>query len=80
MTTFARNDRSILGRWWWTVDRWTLGAIGLLIAIGMMMSLAASPAVATRIRLDSFSLVLHLAAGRVVTVPWTWIVMPDLKP
>jgi hypothetical protein len=23
-------------------------------------------------RLDSFSLVLHLAAGRVVTVPWTW--------
>jgi cell division protein FtsW len=59
MTTFARNDRSILGRWWWTVDRWTLGAVALLIAIGMMMSLAASPAVATRIRLDSFSLVRH---------------------
>ncbi|MFZ5790719.1 MAG: putative lipid II flippase FtsW [Pseudomonadota bacterium] len=59
MTTFARTDRSILGRWWWTVDRWTLAAVGLLIAIGMMMSVAASPAVATRIRLDSFTLAKH---------------------
>lgn len=59
MTTFARTDRSILGRWWWTVDRWTLAAVGLLVAIGMMMSLAASPAVATRIELDTFTLVRH---------------------
>lgn len=59
MTTFARTDRSILGRWWWTVDRWALAAVGLLVAIGMMMSLAASPAVATRIELDTFTLVRH---------------------
>ena len=25
--TFARTDTSLLGRWWWTVDRWTLGAV-----------------------------------------------------
>lgn len=55
----ARTDRSILGRWWWTVDRWTLTAIAMLIAIGAFMTLAASPAVATRIRLDSFSLIKH---------------------
>ncbi|MGD9741722.1 MAG: FtsW/RodA/SpoVE family cell cycle protein [Dongiaceae bacterium] len=59
MTSFARNDRSLLGRWWWTVDRWTLATIGLLIGIGAMMILAASPAVANRINLDSFSLARH---------------------
>ncbi len=24
MTNFTRADRSVVGRWWWTVDRWTL--------------------------------------------------------
>lgn len=54
MTVFARADTSILGRWWWTVDRWTLTAIGALIAFGIIMALAASPAVAERIGLDYF--------------------------
>ena len=54
MTVFARSDTSILGRWWWTVDRWTLTAIGALIAFGIIMALAASPAVAERIGLDYF--------------------------
>ena len=54
MTVFARADTSILGRWWWTIDRWTLTAIGALIAFGIIMALAASPAVAERIGLDYF--------------------------
>jgi cell division protein FtsW len=49
MPTLSRADNSLLGRWWWTVDRWTLGAIGLLIGFGYIMMLAASPAVAERI-------------------------------
>ncbi|WP_169542814.1 putative lipid II flippase FtsW [Sneathiella aquimaris] len=57
MTTFTRLDRSVVGRWWWTVDRWTLLAVGLLLAMGGMMVLAASPAVAERIGLDSFHFV-----------------------
>ena len=24
---FSRADTSVLGRWWWTVDRWTLAAL-----------------------------------------------------
>eukprot|EP01035_Chromulina_nebulosa_P058596 gene58596-80241_t len=28
---FPRSDRSQLGVWWWTVDRWMLGVIGVLI-------------------------------------------------
>jgi len=45
----SRTDTSTLGRWWWSVDRWTLGALLALIAIGYVMMLAASPAVAQRI-------------------------------
>jgi cell division protein FtsW len=49
MPSLSRADNSMLGRWWWSVDRWTLGAIGTLIGFGYIMMLAASPAVAERI-------------------------------
>jgi cell division protein FtsW len=49
MANFSRADTSLLGRWWWSVDRWTLGAVGMLIGFGYIMMLAASPAVAERI-------------------------------
>ncbi|MBI3452684.1 MAG: cell division protein FtsW [Rhodospirillales bacterium] len=52
--TFARADTSILGRWWWTVDRWTLAALACLIGFGAVLAMAATPAVATRIGLDPF--------------------------
>jgi cell division protein FtsW len=54
MSAFDRSDNSIVGRWWWTVDRWTVAALVLLAAFGVFMALAASPAVAERIGLDSF--------------------------
>lgn len=54
MTVFARSDTSLLGQWWWTIDRWTLTALGALIGFGVIMALAASPAVAERIGLDYF--------------------------
>ncbi len=53
MTTFSRVDTSVVGRWWWTVDRGILLAIALLITIGTILGLAASPAVANRLGLDS---------------------------
>jgi cell division protein FtsW len=68
----SRADNSILGRWWWTVDRWTLGAVGVLIGFGYVMMLAASPAVAERIgsSRDIFILkqVLFLAAAGAIVV------------
>ncbi len=54
MSSFTRTDMSIAGQWWWTVDRWILGAIGLLMVGGSLLSLAASPAVAERINADSY--------------------------
>ena len=54
---FTRTDTSVIARWWWTVDRWSIAAIAALIAIGAMMTLAASPAIATRIGTDNFHFV-----------------------
>ncbi|WP_455372161.1 FtsW/RodA/SpoVE family cell cycle protein [Limibacillus halophilus] len=65
MTSFARTDTSVLGRWWWTVDRWTLLALGILIAFGMILTLAASPAAGGRIGLEGF----HLAKRQLVLIP-----------
>ncbi len=46
MAFIARTDRSVLGRWWWTVDRWTIVGLVLLTTFGLLLSLAASPPVA----------------------------------
>jgi cell division protein FtsW len=46
MASFARTDTSLLGQWWWTVDRWMLASVIALMAIGALLILAASPAVA----------------------------------
>jgi cell division protein FtsW len=54
MITVDRTDSSIIGRWWWTVDRWLLLALGILVGIGAILILAASPAVAERINLGEF--------------------------
>lgn len=68
----SRADTSILGRWWWTVDRWTLFAVLSLIGFGYVLVLAASPAVAQRIgeMRDIFILkqVVFLAVGGVIVV------------
>ncbi len=57
MTTFTRLDRSVVGRWWWTVDRWMLVLILALIVLGLWLALTASPAVAERLGLDSMHFV-----------------------
>jgi cell division protein FtsW len=49
-----RTDTSRLGRWWWTVDRWTLAALTALIAFGALLIMAASPPFAERLDLPSF--------------------------
>jgi len=52
MIAFSRADNTLIARWWVTVDRWTLGALCLLIGCGYIMVLAASPAVAERIHAE----------------------------
>jgi cell division protein FtsW len=50
----SREQRTPLSEWWWTVDRPLLAAIVALMVGGVILSLAASPPVATRIGLDPF--------------------------
>jgi cell division protein FtsW len=50
----SREERTPLSEWWWTVDKPLLGAILVLMLSGVILSLAASPPVATRIGLDPF--------------------------
>ena len=50
---FSRTDRSLLGIWWWTVDRGILAAASALAVIGIFLVMAASPPVADRIGFDS---------------------------
>ena len=54
MINFARTDRSVLGRWWWTVDGWFLAAILALMVGGVLLSVAASPAVALKMGLAEY--------------------------
>src|ERR1700742_2432879 len=50
----SREQRTPFSEWWWTVDRLQLAAIIVLMLAGIILSLAASPAVAVRIGLDPF--------------------------
>ena len=74
MLVLARNDRSTLGRWWWTVDRWTMAAVFALIGIGIVLVVTASPPVASRIGAEPFHFVrrhlsvLPIAAALMVAV------------
>lgn len=53
----GRSDPSLVGRWWWTVDRWLLLALVVLAVVGVLMVIAASPPVAERLGMGSFHFV-----------------------
>lgn len=56
---FSRTDRSVLGRWWWTVDRPMLAALLALMILGLMLVTTASPPVALRLNLGEFHFVVR---------------------
>ncbi len=53
----SRADRSAFAEWWWTVDKYLLGALVVLMLGGVVLSLAGSPPVAERLGYDSFHFV-----------------------
>lgn len=57
MNFIDRTDTSLVGKWWWTVDRVLLASILALAIFGTFLVAAASPAVAERIGLSSFHFV-----------------------
>ncbi len=55
----SRAKRSVFADWWWTIDRWLLAALFLLIVLGIVLGMAGSPAVAERLGLSTFYFVHH---------------------
>ena len=64
----SRAQRTALANWWWTVDRWLLVALTILIVAGMILTMAASPPVAERIGLPTFHFVNRQALALVPAV------------
>ncbi len=54
MKLIKRSDRGALAHWWFTIDKALLSSVMLLMAIGVLVSMAASPPVAERIGLPPF--------------------------
>jgi cell division protein FtsW len=69
--SFTRRDTSVIGRWWWTIDRWSLAIISIMIGIGVLLSFAASPPVADRLNLGTFFFVKR----HILMVPPTLFVL-----
>jgi cell division protein FtsW len=59
MFFIARNDKSFLSRWWWTIDHWNLIQILILAIIGSIMVLAAGSSVALRNNLPELHFFIH---------------------
>ena len=53
----SRADRSALANWWWTIDHWILAAVGALMLLGLVLTMAGSPPVAERLNLSAFHFV-----------------------
>ncbi len=66
---FARERKTAVAEWWWTVDKPLLGGLLLLILTGVLLSFAASPPVAERLGLDSWHFIIRQAIFAALAVP-----------
>lgn len=57
----SRAQRSIIGDWWWTIDRALLGALFILMVVGVVLLMAGGPPVASRLGLSTFHFVSRQA-------------------
>ncbi len=58
---FSRDDKSRLTEWWFTTDFVLLTAVMMLVAVGLVLSLAASPSVALRSGFPAYHFVIRHA-------------------
>lgn len=66
---FARERKTPIAEWWWTIDKALLGALVLLLMTGVLLSFAASPPVAVRIGLNPWYFIIRQALFASLAVP-----------
>lgn len=66
---FARERKTPIAEWWWTIDKSLLAALILLLMAGVMLSFAASPPVAERIGLNPWYFIIRQAMFAALAVP-----------
>lgn len=52
---FTRNDNSVIAKWWWSVDKWSLAILFVIMIIGIFLNCSASPAVAERVGKEPYA-------------------------
>lgn len=80
---FSRADRSRLAEWWFTVDHILLYAILIVVATGLVLSIAASPAVALKKGLPAYYFVerhvLFSALGVAIMLAVSLLAPPSVR-
>jgi cell division protein FtsW len=66
---FSRERKTPIAEWWWTIDKQLLSALILLMAVGMVLSFAASPPVAERLGLSPWHFIIRQAMFDVLALP-----------
>ena len=66
---FARDRKTPIAEWWWTIDKQLLSALLLLMAVGMLLSFAASPPVAERLGLSPWHFIIRHAMFDLLAIP-----------
>jgi cell division protein FtsW len=83
MPSLSRADTSVIGRWWWSVDRVTLLALAVLIGVGYVLALAATPGLSTHITdphtLTMLKQIFFLAMGGVVMLGMSMLSLRQVK-
>ena len=83
MPALSRADTSTIGRWWWSVDRVTLLALAVLIGIGYVLALAATPGISMRLTdphtMAMIKQIFFLGAGGAVMLGLSMLSLRQVK-
>jgi cell division protein FtsW len=79
----SRAERSLVGDWWWTVDRATLAGLVILMVAGLVLLMAGGPPVAERLGLSTFHFVsrqvLYLAPAVALMVAVSFLSLRHIR-
>lgn len=83
MITLDRTNTNVVGQWWWTIDRWVLASLLLLMIMGVLLITAASPAVAIQHKWASFHFIkkhlLFLVPTLGILIGTSFLPLPFIK-